>query len=68
MDLAHPGTVCGPAVSTTVIGDALAVNEGASFTGRIVIVNCLSSDAAGEPSSVPRTVIVAVPFASGAGV
>src|SRR6516225_5734194 len=72
MLVAQPATVCGPASSKTVWSAPLT-KLGASFTGVTVIVNVCGALVSTPPLAVPpsswaRTVTVAHPLASGAGV
>ena len=70
--VAQPVTVCGPLSSSTV-SSAPFVKLGASFTVVTLMTNVCVGDAstpplAVPPSSVSRSVIVAVPLALAAGV
>ena len=68
MCVAQPPTVCAGSSSRTV-RSAPAVNVGASLTDVMVMVNVWGALVSSPPpSSWARTVTVAVPLASGAGV
>ena len=72
MPVAHGSTVCAPmSLSTVTVGPA--VKAGASFTGVTLMTKVCGAEVSAPPSAVPPlscrvSVIVAVPFASAAGV